>query len=80
MMVYDLAVLIGFRVDDLKFGFGGMGFGRLGFGLFKCLCLEMRLQVIREEKARRERRARGEPETPTVTEESLSSLMLAVQG
>ncbi|CAE7486747.1 HERC1 [Symbiodinium sp. CCMP2456] len=26
-------------------------------------------QVIREEKARRERRARGEPETPTVTEE-----------
>lgn len=26
-------------------------------------------QVVREEKARRERRARGEPETPTVTEE-----------
>ena len=49
-----------------------MGFGRLGFGLFDCVRLEMRLQVVREEKARRERRARGEPETPTVTEELLS--------
>ena len=52
----------------------------MGFGLFNSWRLEMQLQVIREEKARRERRARGEPETPTVTEESLSSFDVSGLG